>query len=392
MKKQMIILLTGIMLVMSACGTGQSPEASADTAEETTLEAAAADESASDEADDESAEENVEYVEDTVLSTDILTLTIPDEFKGKFLAIISDDEISIYDKECYEDGFAGFVFSVIANRDNEVVAGGLYTKVGEVTAADGTVYDVCMSYPSDMQWDYTKYDGAPENYAKLSEASTSIVESAKGNNGATFKYGAGLKGEELYPEIIKKYTDAFKAGWDADKLEEAGMSPEFYALAQAEGDKAFEKIGYAYRDISNDGVDELMVGIIGDGNEPSTVYDVYTVVNREPVPVTSGTARNFYYAMEYGGLTNVFFSGAEENGIRVYIIEGCTANLFFQYGVKYDAYTDEKNPWFKSMGSGGEEDEWEPITEEDYKMWVDRAEGRYLKLDYTPFSTLMVKN
>ena len=341
------------------------------------------------------AEENVQqdtqqdgFTEDTVISTDLLTLTVPDEFKGKFLAQVVGNEIFIYDKECYDAGFGGFVFSVIVDKDDEVLAGGMYTKVGEYDTSDGQVYDVCKSYASEVQWDYNKYDEMPEDFAKLYNATDDIIASAKANGDGVFMYGAGLKGEDLYGMVIAKYVGAFNEGFDANRFEEEGMSPEFYALTQSEGEKAFDKMGFAYTDISNDGVDELLLGIIGD-DEPSVVYDVYTIAEREPALVVSGTSRDSYRAMEYGGIANVFSGGAAENGVRVYIIDPGTNKLNYQYGVKYDAYTDENAPWYVNDTSADDDDKWVPASEEDYDMWLERASEQFLKLEFTPFSEVM---
>ena len=386
MKKKAAVVMIGIVLGLTACGK-QAAEAPAEqevqVAEETKEEAAEA------EVTEQAAEaEQEELIEDTVISSDLLTITIPDEFKGKTLAKVDGHEIYVYDKACYEEGFGGFVFSVIVDKDNKVVPGGMYTKVGEYKTVGGQSYNVCRSYPSEVQWDYNKYDSMPEDYASLDAAVDSILKTATANGDGTYMYGAGKNGEDLYAMTIDKYVWALTEGWDADKFEEEGMSPEFYALAKTEGDKAFDKMGYAYMDISSDGVDELLVGVVDDSDEPSVVYDVYTMVNGEPALVASGSARNSFRAMEYGGLGNVFSGGANENGLRVYMIYPDSTELGYQYGVKYDGYTDEKNPWYVNDGTD-DEDAWQQTTEDDYNMWNERATEQFLKLDFTPFSELI---
>ncbi len=384
MKKRILSLMIGVMLVFTACGIEVSvPEAAKEQEETEQTEGEPSETAAEPEQDKE------DYLEDTVLSTDLLTLTIPDEFKGKFLAKIEGDEICVYDKASNEAGYGGFVFSVIANADKDITAGGMYTKVGEVAAPDGEIYDVCKSGPSDVQWDYGANEDMPEDYEKLYNSADEIIADIKGNNGATYMAGAGTKGEDLYSYTVSQYITAFNEGWDANQFEEAGMSLEFYALTQSEGEKAYDTMGFAYRDISNDGVDELLVGIITDDNEPSVVYDIYTMVDRQPTLVVSGTARNSYRAMEYGGVANYFSGGAMENGLKVYIITPGTNELFLQYGVKYDGYENEKNPWFEADTADDEEDKWKECTEEDYNMWIERASEQCLKLDFTPFSEIM---
>ena len=391
MKKKAALLILGTALALTACGSKADVSGSEAQPESTqsTESAQETSESSTESSLEDLTEENAEYTEDTVLSTDLFTLTIPDEFKGKFLAQVNGNEISVYDKENNEAGFGGFAFSVIADKDYEIIAGGLYTKVGEIAAADGNIYNVCMRYSSDVQWDFNASDEMPKDYKKLCDSAMSIIENAVGNNGATFMFEAGTKGEELYGYILSKYLDAFNEGWDAAKFEENELSPEFYALYETEGEKAFDKMGFAYTDISNDGIDDMLVGIISDSEDKGVVYDVYTTVNREPKLVASGTSRNSYRAMAYGGLANVFSEGADEYGIRVYSIQPDDGNLFLQYGIKYDGYTDEKNPWYVNDFSGQEEEKWTTTTEEEYNMWHDRATEQFLVPEFTPFSEVM---
>ncbi|MBE5845331.1 MAG: hypothetical protein E7302_14360 [Butyrivibrio sp.] len=361
-----------------------SEEVVTEETNETVTEETATEEETTETTDD-TQETQAEYVEDNVLTTDLMVVTIPDELKGKFYATINGEEISIFDKECVDDGYPGFVCSIIVDKDNEYVPGGMVTKVGELVTSDGNIYNVCRGYASEVQWDYNKYEDMPENYAQLDSAVDSIIENIKGTDSNTFVFQGGMKGEELYSYILSKYVDALNENWDANKFEEEGMSPEFSALAQTEGDKALEKIGYAYTDITNDGIDELLLGVISDTDEPSVVYDIYTVVDRMPELVVSGTARNGYYAMEYGGITNFYLGGAAENGFYSYVVEPNSTNLIFQYGVKYDANTDEKNPWFVTYS---DENSWEAMTEEDYNSRIEMASEQYLKLDYTPLSDI----
>ena len=96
MKKKAAVVMIGIVLGLTACGK-QAAEAPAEqevqVAEETKEEAAEA------EVTEQAAEaEQEELIEDTVISSDLLTITIPDEFKGKTLAKVDGHEIYVYDK------------------------------------------------------------------------------------------------------------------------------------------------------------------------------------------------------------------------------------------------------------------------------------------------------
>ncbi len=388
MRKKSALILLGLMVCLAACGSWQGNKEPKQQEAETVQQAETvkSTEAATVEAEVMDVEDDQNYVEDMVLSTDYITITVPEEFKGKFLAIIDGEFISFYDKECHESGFGGFAFSVVVDKDKDIMPGGMYTKVGELLTAQGERYNVCKGYPSDVQWDYTKSDEMPKDYEKLYNSADLFIENAKAVGDGTFMYGAGMKGEDLYQYTVSRYLDAINEGWDANKFEEENMSPEFYALVHNEGEKALEKIGFAYKDISNDGVDELLVGLIDDGGEPSVLYDVYTMVDGVPASVISGTSRDRYYALEYGGIANMKSEGAGENIVLVYELTPEDTELMHQFSLKNDSYTDEKNPWFVNY----EEDDtsWEKMTEEDYDERLKLLEDRYLKLDFTPFSDI----
>jgi hypothetical protein len=405
MKKNIIAALMGCTVLLAACGSQQAVTAPAGDAQttantQTTEEPQGADEAQTEEssetsgaqnseeteaaaeteaAEQESYDENIDYISDDVITAEYVKVTVPDEFKGKVLAAVNGEYISFYDKDTVDEGYPGHVFTIVTNKDNSVMAGGMFEKVGEVRTSAGDIINVCVGYASDVQWDYTKHEEMPENYGKILDGVDAFVRNVEAVDG-TFGYGAGTKGEDIYPEVLAKYVTAFKEGWDANKFEEEEMSPEFYSVAQA-GDP-LENVGYAYVDITHDGVDELLLGEITGTDEPSVLYDVYTALDGKPVHVVSGSARDRYYTLEYGGLVNEYSGGANESGMVAYEIEPGTSNLFYQYGVKYDGYTDEKNPWFVSYS----ENEWEPMTEEEYNERMDMVTSQYSKVPFKPLS------
>jgi len=386
MKKKTVLVMMGLLLGLTACGNQEATE----TTEQTTQTQEVAENTESAQAQEESgagtAVDTTGYTEDMVLSTDLYTITVPDELKGKFYALVDGEEISFYDKETVDAGWPGFAFSVIAS-DGEVIAGGMYTKVGELETSDGKFMDICKSYPSDVQWDYTKSEQAPEGFAKLYDSADDIIMTGTGNNGSVFMMGAGTKGEDLYEMTLAQYVGAFTEGHDANWFEENGMSPELYAMLKSEGDKALHKIGFTYKDITADGVDELLVGIIGEGNDPSVVYDIYTIVDRQPAHVLSGNSRDRYYAMDHAGVVREYSAGAEEYGMDSYIIMPGTTDLEQQVSLKYDAYTDAKNPWFVNYSE--DENSWEPYSEEDFNSRYEMYKDQLIKLDYTPISEII---
>ena len=319
-------------------------------------------------------------VTDNVIDTDLFEITIPDEFSGVFEAEISErtkesQRVDIYHAESRKEGFAGLIFSVWARKVPSEFSGGPYVKVGELVSADGTYYDVVKGYASEIQTDYNKE--VPGDYVRMYDAADSIIEGIKGIDGSTFMYGAGKAGEDLYGYTLATLIEALSDGADASKLEEMGFSPEFYSLSEEGTD--FDRIGYAYHDVNVDGIDELLIGDIENGN----IYSIYTMIDREPSMAVCGSARDRYYAFDDCFILNEYSGGADEYGFKVYILSENSTDMTLQWEVKYDGYTDEKAPWFKAYS----DEEWEPITEKEYDEEIERA--KHTELDLKPLSGLV---
>lgn len=312
--------------------------------------------------------------ENGVLSNGLFTITMPKEVEGTYLAYATDNRISVYEKSANEAGFGGFTFSVEAYKEPSEYAGGMDTKVGEMTTADGTVYDVTRSYPSDVQWDYTKGDEMPAEYEALYDGAEDIIKTL-GCDGGSFTFGAGTKGEDLYSDVIAQLKKAIDEKWDASKLEENNMSPMYYSV---------EKPGFAYKDINHDGIDELLVGEIADGEMKGVVYDIYTMVDRSPAHVLSGSGRDRYYIQDGGFVVNVQSGGAGMTCYNTFDIEPNTTNLLQQVGLKYESNEKGESQWFISY-SDPAEDEWESISEEEYNSNLGRVES-IDRIDFTPLS------
>ena len=354
MKRRIALLMIGTMVCLTACGSQQAPAAPAEEAQET----GAAEESTQETTEAEEpleTEEEVSYVEDMVLANDYLTVTVPDEFKGKFLATVDETSISLYDKASNEAGYGGFAFSVVVDVNKDLFYGGMYSKIGEFADGSGEIYDVDVLYPSDVQWDITASDEMPEDYGKLYNSATDIISKAVASGDGTFMYGAGTKGEELYGYLVSQL------------IEKGG----------------YEDLGFVYQDITVDGVDELLIGPMGDA-DPTPIYEIYTTTNREPALVVSGSADDCYYAEQYGGVSRVTFDGENITEAHSYVIEPATSELFHQYSIKYDTKADEKNPYFVSYGD--DEEAWEPSNQEDFDFRVENLKNALLKLEYTSFS------
>lgn len=329
----------------------------------------------------EDVQEEAGFEEEKEADNEIFGITMPEDLDGKYIINSRKNGYSVYDKEANDAGFGGFAFSVFAYGKPSDYAGGMDEKVGEIKKDGDTLYDVVVEYPSDVQYDYTKYeDSMPESYEMLYNGAEDIIKTLEPFDG-DFEWEAGCKGEDLYTEVLDKYVQAIKEEWDSNKLEKEDMSPEYNAIKVATGGEAIKNVGYAFHDTNHDGIDELLIGEIAQGDLKGTVYDIYTMVDRKPAHVLSGSGRDRYYVMEYGMILNEYSGGADLTGWQSYDIEPNTVNLLPQLGVKKDGYENKDKPWFVNFG---EPEEWENIDEEQFDDYKSRF--KYLRFGFTPLS------
>ncbi|MCR5421054.1 MAG: hypothetical protein K6E98_08615 [Lachnospiraceae bacterium] len=403
--KKMILgtlLTAGVAGVLSGCSDGNInininyPEAFEETVSESEADIAGMEEQngetisengkESPVKESSSEEEAAVKVTGEVVDNGLFQMTVSRDYEGSYKIETSDDMIAVYDKEAMEADFGGYVFSVKACKYPGDYAGGIGKKVGEIKKDEEVLYDIVMEFASDVQYDYITYsDEAPESYMRLYEGAEDMVKTLKPVSEGEFIWGSGCLGDGMYTDIIDKHITAIKEKWDASRLEQEGMSTEYNVIDIATGGEAMKSVGYAYLDINLDGVEELLIGEIAEGNLKGVVYDIYTIVDRKPAHVVTGWSRNRYYALENGMICNEGSGGAALTEWQIIDIVPNSVEMIPQYSIKYDGYENEKNPWFICYG----DDEWESITEEEAKDFLSR--GVYLRLDFIPFSEIAEK-
>ncbi len=319
-----------------------------------------------------------------IVSNRLFSLTMPAEFSGLYETETGDNYIYVYHKESKAAGFGGFEFGVRAYASPAEYGGGPFEKIGEVTSADGTLYDIVRYFESEIQTDYEKEE--PESYRKIYDAADSILSKLTATEGNSFSYGAGTKGADLYKDILQKHITAIKEKWDSSKLEEENMSTMYYTMSEDGQGNVIDRIGYCFHDVNVDGIDELFIGEIADGDWKGVIYDMYGMSDRKPVHIATGWARNRYYVCNPGTtICNEYSSSAAESGWTIYDYPGNATELHPMVGFKTDLLANEQQPWFVSYNVA--EDEWENITESDFNERKASFED-YMRFDYIPLSSV----
>lgn len=320
---------------------------------------------------------------DNALSTAMFKVDMPAKFDGLYETKVKDNGIDFYDKECMSQGNPGWVFGVYVYDDPSEWAGGPIEKVGELKLSDGKTYDVVIVYPTETQFGLDR--PMPEKYKNLYEARFDIAKTVSGLNGEKVAAGEGAKGEKLYKSELENLITAIKEKWDSDKLESENLSTMYVTMDDGNGD-VLDKVGYAYKDLNIDGIEELVIGET-DGNSDGVIYDIFTMVDRKPKHVVSGWDRNRYYSYEGGMIVNEYSNGADESGVDVYTLTTNSTELFPQVSYKYDGYTDENNPWYIAYDKKGDDWDYKSVSEQQYNE-LDNRFSKHEKIDFKALSTI----
>ena len=321
------------------------------------------------------AAENVDAYRCKTIKSNLFSISVPHELNNFYEVKKEKNKISLYHKESKKAGFGGFAFGIKAYKnpaDHAVLPGS--RKLGELADKNGVLYDIVLKHPTDVQYDYTKSTQPPESFRKLYELGD-VVE-IKGEKGSIYFKNQGMKGPDLYQNVLEKHLTAINEKWDSTKLEKENMSYMYNVISQK------DKIGYAYYDVNVDGIDELLIGEISEGNWKGVIYDIYTMVDREPKHVISGGSRNRYYVCDGSFICNEYSSGALESGVRVYNLVENSTELYPQVSFKYDGYENPKMPWFISYS----DEKWENVSEERFN------ERKEVFDDYKRFDFIPLKN
>ena len=188
-----------------------------------------------------------------------------------------------------------------------------------------------------------------------------------------------------YHDQIGRYYAALSEKWDEGKYFENGLSalPYYYY----EGNP-LENVGFGFVDLDNDGRWELIIGAILNAETDPAVFEIWTLVDGEPVMLAQGGTRN-RYVLQYVEEDRMWYvvnegSGSAFNHATYYLMlnEG---KLEVVQGIVFDAHADEENPWFMTYDLDWDTSNDEPIDEETANAILESNRKHYTALEYFPY-------
>lgn len=315
------------------------------------------------------------------ISNGYFSINLPNSLKGTYSVKKEDKGIFIYEKEAKKAGFGGFAFGIKAYKnpsDHAMMPGG--RKIGELIGKRNSIYDMVLIQPTDVQYDYTKE--ISKSYLTLYNLAKNVdIKGVKANK---YIKDGGMKGKDLYKDILNKHITAIKENWSSQKLEQENMSYMYNVLTKT-NKNVLDKIGYVYFDINGDGIEELLIGEIASEDLKGVIYDIYTMVNRKPKHVISGGSRDRYFVCDDAFLCNEYSQGADESGMTVYNLVENSTELFPQVAFKYDGYSNPNNPYFISYGV--DEEKCDNVSKKTFDERI-KTFSEYERFDYIPLSKL----
>ena len=188
-----------------------------------------------------------------------------------------------------------------------------------------------------------------------------------------------------YPEQIGRYYAALSEKWEEGKYFENNMSalPYYYY----EGNP-LENVGFGFVDLDNDGRLELIIGAILNAEEDPAVFEIWTLVDGEPVMLAQGGSRN-RYVLQYVEEDRMWYvvnegSNSAFNHATYYLMLN-DGKFEVVQGIVFDAAADEQNPWFLTYDLDWDVSNDQPIDEETANAILESNRKLYTGLELFPY-------
>ena len=190
----------------------------------------------------------------------------------------------------------------------------------------------------------------------------------------------------VYADQTGRYYVALSEKWGEEAYIDNAMSElpsGFY-----EGDP-LENVGFGFLDLDNDGSDELIIGAIRDAETDPVVFEIWTLVDGQPVMIAQSSARNRYF-LQYVKEDNVWYVANEGSNSAfnhgTYYLMLMDGRLEVIQGILYDAEAEAENPWFMTYDRDWDVSNDEPIDEDMANAILESNRKHYTVLEYAPYS------
>ena len=188
-----------------------------------------------------------------------------------------------------------------------------------------------------------------------------------------------------YAEQIERYHTALSEKWSEDKYFENGMSEVLTAYYAG---TPLNNVGFGFVDLDNDGHWELIIGAIEDAEECPAVFEIWTLVNNEPVMLAQSSARS-QYLLQFVEEDNMWYVANEGSngafGSANYYLMLIDGKLEVMQGVIYDAQADPENPWFMTYDMDGDISNDDPVDEDTATAILETNRSHYTAIEYFPY-------
>ncbi len=191
---------------------------------------------------------------------------------------------------------------------------------------------------------------------------------------------------KIYKSTLDEYYNVIKKPDAYDDLEEGKMG--VIENAQYLEDAALNEIGYLIRDINNDEVPELLIGVSNEyaGND---IYALFTVKDLKPHYVLEGRSRSSYALINGGKLYYCGSNGAAYRIFGEYELDknGELKCIDFYFSYERSNNYDDIGFFHNNTGvyerSAAEEMN---ITEDEFRATQEDLADRTVKLEFIPFA------
>ena len=224
----------------------------------------------------------------------------------------------------------------------------------------------------------------PTAMPTIAPTATPIVESAPVLNDNTDAVSHDMK--SVYSQQINRYYTALSQQWGEAAYYENQMCPMVAYYYEGE---PLNNVGFAFVDLDGDGIEELVIGAIYNAEQYPVVFEIWTLINNEPVILAQSGFRNRYF-LQYAPEDNLWTVANEgENGAAnhaVYYLQLTNGEFKVIQGVVFDAMANEQAPWFMAYDLDWDVSNDTPIDEQLANNVMAAERNIYTTAEYIPYS------